>query len=59
MALNTKLIESNYCLNHAMVAKLYHPCRPTQFPDNVLVSHWRIVTFSAHRDFLIIAPCNS
>jgi len=37
-----------------MVVKLYHPY--TQFLRNFCLSHRRIATFSAHRDFLIIAP---
>ena len=37
-----------------MIMKLYHPC--TQFSHNVCLSHRRIVTFSAHHDFLIIVP---
>jgi len=37
-----------------MVVKLYHSY--AQFPRNVRLSHQRTVTFSTHRDFLIIAP---
>jgi len=38
-----------YSLNHVIVVKLYHPC--IQFPRNVRLSHLRIATFSAHRNF--------
>ena len=37
-------------LNHAVFVKLYHPY--TQCPVNLHLSHRRIATFSAHRDFL-------
>ena len=46
--------NSYYRLNHVIVVKLYHLY--TQFPRDIRLSHWRIVTFSAHHDFLIIAP---
>ena len=44
----TLLTNSNYCLNHATVVKLYNP---------YIHFSRRIATFSAQRDFLIIAPC--
>jgi len=46
--------NSNNRLNRATVLKLYNPC--TQFPRDVRLSHRRIVPFSAHLDFFVIAP---
>ena len=48
-------IGERYRLNHAIVVKFYHSYY-TQFLRNVRLSHQRIATFSAHRDFFIIAP---
>ena len=50
----TLLANSIYRLNHAMIVKLYRPY--TEFPRNVRLSYRRVATFSAHRDFLIMAP---
>ena len=47
-------VDERYRMNHAIVVKLSHPY--TQFTRNVRLSHWRIVTTSAHPDFFIIAP---
>jgi len=49
--------NSNYRLNHTTVVKLYHPY--TQFPRNVRLSRRRIVTFSAHHDFLSLHLINT
>ena len=50
-----KLLENtNYHLNHAIVVKLYHRWPYTQFPRNVRLSHQRIATFSARRDFFCL-----
>ena len=40
--------NSDYRLNHTMAVNLYYPT------GNVHLPHRRIVSFSAHRDFLII-----
>jgi len=50
-------IGERYCPIHAVIVKLYHPYN--QFPRYVSLSHQRIATFSAHRDFLLLRLINT